>query len=658
MAKIVDNITLDESNKEFNYALDFVMHTNKMVYLTGKAGTGKTTFLKYLKTVSNKNIVVLAYTGVAAVNAGGQTINSFFNIPFGPLPPNDRRLRLNAPYDDTDKSTIFDYFKYNNDKRKIIQNLELLVIDEISMVRCDMLDVVDKILRVFRKRPNEPFGGIQVLLIGDTFQLAPIAKREEWDILSKFYTTEFFFGSNVIQEFKPVYIQLEKIYRQNEQEFIDLLNRVRINQVSINEFELLETKLNPNFEPTETDKYITLATTNYKVDNVNSSKLSKIEAPLVTFKADIKGEFPASIMPTDEQLNLKVGAQIIFIKNDKEKRYYNGKIGKIIDIEEEIEVEYESENEIKTLKVEKQTWNNVRYTWDEKSKQIKEEIIGQFIQYPIKLAWAITVHKSQGLTFEKVIADLDDAFASGQVYVALSRCTSLNGLVLKTRIKQNSIITDQRVLKFAENELSETLILQELNYGKADNLYKEALLHFKNDNYHAALKSVLKAVKFRNDFETENFMRWFLVLSKQIQRNKKLYNLEKNNRIELEDKLIKQETELIDLNEKVNLKDDLITESEALNIDLKTKVADLSKQIENELRIKDNFKVELNHKTVLLDDKNETIKDLKEVLIVKNSIIDDLNNKICDLEVDKNKQSIEITRLNKLKWYQKLFGKK
>ena len=376
MATVIDNITLDETNVEFNYASDFVKHTDRLVYLTGKAGTGKTTFLKYLRETTTKNTVILAPTGVAAINAGGQTIHSFFQIKPSVYVPNDKRLRTKPDINDGDKSTIYDHFKYFKERLEIIRGMELLVIDEISMVRCDLIDVVDRLLRVFRNRESEPFGGVQVILIGDTFQLPPIADFNQWSLLQPYYKSPFFFSSKVIEQNKPVYIELKKIYRQNEQEFIDLLNRVRVNQVSVNELNLLNSKYNPTFSPNKHSNYITLATHNKLVDSTNLTNLAELPTELKLFEATVTGLFPDNIMPTDRILQLKEGSQIMFIKNDKAKRYYNGKIAKIRKIENnKIVVEFSEDNEIT---VEKQEWNNIKYTWNEKEKKIEEEIIGTF----------------------------------------------------------------------------------------------------------------------------------------------------------------------------------------------------------------------------------------------------------------------------------------
>jgi len=518
----IEGIILDQTNREFNFASEFVMRTNKLVYLTGRAGTGKTTFLKYIRETSKKNMVVLAPTGVAAINARGQTIHSFFQIKPSVYVPNDKRLRTKYDINDTDKSTIYDHFKYNKDKRAIIKNLELLIIDEISMVRCDLLDVVDGLLRVFRKREHEPFGGVQVLLIGDTFQLPPIAEEPEWRILKQFYKNPFFFSAKVIEKNKPVYIELKKIYRQKEQDFIDLLNRVRVNQLAPDDTEKLNTKFNPVFVPKETENYITLATHNEIVKRTNLTKLSDLPAELKVFEATVTGDFPESNMPTDRILQLKEKSQIMFVKNDKSKRFFNGKIAKITKIDEEGIVSELSESN--QLIIEKETWENIRYVWNDKEKRVEEEVIGTFTQYPIKLAWAITVHKSQGLTFDKVLADLANAFDAGQVYVALSRCTTFNGLVLRTRLHANAVKTAPEAIEFAQNEMPETLIINELNAGKADFYYKQVRENLKSSNFELAYENLQNAFKHRNDFETDTFKRYFNVFATRFAAYKEKYN--------------------------------------------------------------------------------------------------------------------------------------
>jgi len=481
MPLVIDNITLDENNPEFRYAAEFVTHTNRMLYLTGKAGTGKTTFLKYLKATCNKNMVVLAPTGVAAVNAGGQTIHSFFNIKPSIYVPGDKRLRLRAPEGDPDKSVINDHFRYHRDKLEIIRGLELLVIDEISMVRCDLLDVIDRLLRVFRKREFTPFGGVQVVLIGDTFQLPPIVNHDDWNILGNFYTSPFFFSSRVMLSQKTVYIELKKIYRQTDQYFIDLLNRIRINSLTAKDLELLNSRYLHGFVPEEEEDYVILATHNRMVEDTNEKRLREIDEPLHRFEALIQGTFPENSYPADAMLKLKEGAQVMFLRNDRNKRFYNGKIGHVVEISDEgLYVEL-PEGEI--ISVEREEWGNIRYSWDSKESKVVEEAIGSFVQYPLKLAWAITVHKSQGLTFDRIIADLEEAFAPGQVYVALSRCTTFSGILLKTPISSRAIKTDPVVLEFAGHATPETLIVKELEAGKATNYLKRSVSAYLNGDF-------------------------------------------------------------------------------------------------------------------------------------------------------------------------------
>lgn len=638
----IDNIELDKNNVEFNNAAEFVRHTDKLVYLTGKAGTGKTTFLKYIKDTTDKNTVILAPTGVAAINAGGVTIHSFFQIPFGPFVPDDSRLRTSATGSEN-RETIYTTFRYREDKREIIENLELLIIDEISMVRADMLDVIDRILRVFRRKPYLPFGGVQVILIGDTFQLPPIADNEQWAILSQFYKTPFFFSSKVIEQNTPLYIELKKIYRQNEQEFIDLLNRVRVNQVSQADFSTLNSKYNPTFSGNGSD-YIILATHNKIVNETNLTKLNQLETPLFTFEANVTGEFPDRHKPTDHFLKLKVGAQIMFIKNDtgEYKRYFNGKIGKVKMLEENsITVVFDDESEVE---VERAVWNNIQYTYNKEKKKVEEEIIGTFEQFPIRLAWAITVHKSQGLTFEKVIADLGRAFAPGQVYVALSRCTSFSGLQLKTQLNQYAIKTDPKVLEFAQNETPGTLITEQLNTGKADFYYKKAREQFVKGNIKSSFDFFKRALKFRNDIDTENFERFVVTQSARLLSFREKFKMSLKEQGQLKEDFEEAQENIENLTQENSDKAQKIKEQNSSIELLLNKTREFETKNEQlEKKVK-NLEIKLSDSQIQSNQLEVKLKKLETELTAKRR------------EIKAHKSEIE--RLRNLKWYDKLFGKK
>lgn len=423
-------------NPELDLANKFVQQTNRNIFLTGKAGTGKTTFLHNLKLDSPKRMVVVAPTGVAAINAGGVTIHSFFQIPFGPCIPERLSGKANAIH------------KFNKTKIKILKSLDMLVIDEISMVRADLLDAIDEILRTFKNK-DLPFGGVQLLLIGDIQQLAPIVKNDEWDILRSYYDTIFFFSSIALKESNPVYIELKHIYRQKDEAFIKILNEVRNNCITTESINRLNKRYIPDFKPKKDEGYIYLTTHNNYASKVNKEELDRIRKEEHNFKATTTGEFPEHIYPTDFQLCLKLGAQVMFVKNDSkpEKRFFNGKIGTITSFEKtHIVVKCKDDN--KSIEVERETWENIKYSINRESLEIEEEIIGTYLQYPLRLAWAITIHKSQGLTFDKAIIDAEQAFAHGQTYVALSRCKTLEGIVLSSHISQKSIICDDSVISF------------------------------------------------------------------------------------------------------------------------------------------------------------------------------------------------------------------
>lgn len=426
---------------QLQLALDFVETTGKNIFLTGKAGTGKTTFLHNLKRRTSKRMVIVAPTGVAAINAGGVTIHSFFQLSFGP------QLPYTASQGRNENSRIQRFSKI---KINIIKSLDLLVIDEVSMVRADLLDGIDNVLRRFKNR-NKPFGGVQLLMIGDLQQLAPIAKDDEWAILREYYDTIFFFSSKALSQTSFVSIELMDIFRQSEPKFIALLNKVRNNEMNLDDVNLLNQRYVANFSPDDSEGYITLTTHNYQAKDINSNKLKELKTQPKTFTATIKGDFPEHAYPTDYELMLKVGAQVMFVKNDPnyEKLFFNGKIGTVEDIDEE-GIYVQCPGDPAPILVNPLEWENTNYTIDPVTKEIKENVTGEFKQYPLKLAWAITIHKSQGLTFDKAIIDAQAAFAHGQVYVALSRCRSFNGLVLNSKMNTNAIITDKTVTVFTK----------------------------------------------------------------------------------------------------------------------------------------------------------------------------------------------------------------
>ena len=444
-------ITPDTTNEYFSLATEFVANTSRHIFLTGKAGTGKTTFLKFIKEQSNKNTVVAAPTGVAAINAGGVTLHSLFQLPFGPfIPGNGRGFNNNTAMD---PGTLLKQLRLNASKRELLQELDLLIIDEVSMLRCDMLDAIDTILRAVRKNTLYPFGGVQVLYIGDLYQLPPVIPKEEWDILRDYYDSPFFFHSKAIEQAPPLYIELKKIYRQNEQHFIDILNRIRNNIARQDDLDELNSRQLFSAPGHLLQNIITLTTHNRKADTINSSELEKLPGPLFRFKGTIEKEFNENALPTELELCLKVGAQVMFIKNDsgENRRFFNGKLATVKRIIKD-EIFLLPIGEDIELTLEKETWRNIRYNYNKEKDNIEEEELGSFTQYPIRLAWAITIHKSQGLTFEKAIIDAGQAFAPGQVYVALSRCTSLNGLVLSSKIFASAIQTNPQVIAFAERE--------------------------------------------------------------------------------------------------------------------------------------------------------------------------------------------------------------
>ncbi|MCG8225827.1 helix-turn-helix domain-containing protein [Tenacibaculum finnmarkense] len=426
-------------NKELDLAVQFIEKTDRNLFITGKAGTGKTTFLHKIKNESLKRMVIVAPTGVAAINAKGATIHSFFQMPFGPILPNQI------------ENTSTQQRKFNKTKIDIIRSLDLVIIDEISMVRADLLDGIDQVLRKYKNR-HKVFGGAQVLMIGDLQQLSPVVRPNDWSILQEHYKSVYFFSSKAFQESNTIAIELKKIYRQKNDAFIKILNEIRNDSLSYDSEKILNERYDPNFQPKKQDGYITLTTHNKRAEAINTLELEKIKKKSFFFKAEVSGKFNENSYPNSDDLELKVGAQVMFIKNDStpEKRYFNGKIGEIKSIDDDT-IYVKCPNDDFEIETKKEIWENISYSIDDQTKEIKEDVAGSFTQIPLRLAWAITIHKSQGLTFEKAIIDAEASFAHGQTYVALSRCTSLEGIVLKTRIGSSSIINDRTVDSFNKN---------------------------------------------------------------------------------------------------------------------------------------------------------------------------------------------------------------
>lgn len=464
-------VTHDAQNAMFTLAADFINHSSRSVFLTGKAGTGKTTFLKYIKQFTRKQTAVVAPTGVAAINAGGVTIHSFFQMPFTPFIPESMGFGGNSSAV-TDKHHLLSNARINSERREIFEKLELLIIDEISMVRADVLDAIDTMLRHFRHRSNEPFGGVQTLYIGDMFQLPPVAGDNEWNILQRYYQTPYFFSSRVAQQQPPLHIELDKIYRQNEQQFIDVLNNVRNNTMDDASFAVLDSRFDPWFENSKDDSYITLTTHNRKADAINAEAMENLRGESRVYKAVVEGDFGDKSYPADANLLLKLNAQVMFIKNDVDKRFFNGKIGMVTRLENE-SVFVQCKDDPNEIEVKAEKWDNIRYSVA--NDEVKEDIVGSFKQLPLRLAWAITIHKSQGLTFEKAVIDAGSAFASGQVYVALSRCTSLKGMVLKSKLTPQGMHNDDRIVAFAAQKQSHDHLLGELEESKRQYQKQELL---------------------------------------------------------------------------------------------------------------------------------------------------------------------------------------
>ncbi len=496
-----------ERNEIFELAFRFVTETSENIFLTGKAGTGKTTFLKYLKENASKNIVVAAPTGVAAINAGGVTLHSLFQLPFHPFLPTKNN-----------KEELLSKIRHNKQRQQLLRKMELLVIDEISMVRCDTMDAIDTILKHVRRNYHLPFGGVQLLLIGDLHQLEPVAPQIEWNILSAYYTSRFFFDSHAIKEQTPLLIELNKIYRQKEESFLQLLNKVRNNNMSADDYEDLHLRYNPTFRADADEKYITLTSHNNQADNINQQQLQRISAGSFIYKAIVEQDFPENMYPVEAALVLKEGAQVMFLKNDLiYKRFYNGKIGIVKSLEKEkIIIECDGAD----IEVGMENWENSRYTLNRVDGKLEQETLGTFTQYPLRLAWAITIHKSQGLTFDKVMIDAGAAFSSGQVYVALSRCASLGGIVLLSKIPSSAITTNDNVIK-GQQSLSHKGSLAE-RFAGARQAFTQQLLEelFSFNEIETAIGQIEFQIKQHIDKLNPDAVNWVKKLKQHIANDK------------------------------------------------------------------------------------------------------------------------------------------
>ena len=479
---------IDLDNAELQNALQIIQFTRRSLFLTGKAGTGKSTFLRYIAANTKKKHIVLAPTGIAAINAGGSTLHSFFKLPFHPLLPNDSMYSVR---------NIRNTLKYNSEKIKIIREVELIIIDEISMVRADIIDFIDKVLRVYCRNMREPFGGKQLLLVGDIYQLEPVVREDDRRLLNPFYRSSFFFDAKIFQQFQLVSIELTKVYRQSDPVFIGILDHIRTSQAQTKDLQLLNQRVGAQLDESDSKLAITLSTRRDTVDYINENQLKLLPGEPTLFRGNIQGEFPESSLPTPIELYLKTGAQVIFIKNDIEHQWVNGTLGTIIgfDDEDDAKIYVRTETGLDVM-------SNMRYHFNEVEKKIEEEEIGRYEQYPIRLAWAITVHKSQGLTFNQVKIDFTGGvFAGGQTYVALSRCTSLEGISLQDPIRPSEIFVRNEVKQFARQYNNQNTINTALTQSKADRQYHDAVKAYDKGDMQAALDNFFLAIHSRYDIE-------------------------------------------------------------------------------------------------------------------------------------------------------------